>query len=132
MEGEKDPIAPAILISTPQNNDHFKYALDLFNHGYFWESHVYFEALWNTHGRSGPVAEFMKAAIKLGAAAIKFKLGQGASGKGHLARAIELLDYVKSLEGNHFLGFDLNLIIQSTTQCIDREQVDFKLIPSWS
>src|SRR5581483_2092778 len=45
--------------------------LDLFNHRYYWESHVEFESLWIACGRKGIVAEFVKGLIKLAAAGVK-------------------------------------------------------------
>lgn len=131
MEGEEDPVAMAIDLQDPAGNDHLRYAIDLFNHGYFWESHVYFEAIWNVHGRKGSIADFMKGMIKLGAAAIKFKLNHPMSGRAHLARAMELFDFVKSLEGSEFLGFDLEELSQKIAGSIDSGNVVFKIHPHW-
>ena len=131
MEGEKDPVSEKVDPLAPQMNKHFRYALDLFNHGYFWESHVYFEAIWNAHGRKGTTAEFMKGMIKLGAAAIKFKLDQTVSGEGHLARGMELFDYVKKEEGSPFLGMDLDAINASILEAMEKKKVDFNVYPLW-
>ena len=42
--------------------------IDLFNHGYYWESHECWENVWNRVGRRGLTADFMKALIKIAAA----------------------------------------------------------------
>lgn len=70
----------------------FCYGIDLFNYGYFWEAHVYFEAIWHFEQRKGPSADFLKALIKLCAAALKARMGSQEASKGHVLRAIELLE----------------------------------------
>jgi hypothetical protein len=113
MEGEQDPIVSPIDVKRPQFNEDFRYALDLFNHGYYWESHVYFEALWNAHGRHGPISDFLKGMIKLGAAGVKLALGQSGLAQGHKERAIDLFQALLDLEGEVFLGFRLRVLIES-------------------
>ncbi len=49
---------------------HKKNGVDLFNHGYYWESHEEWESLWHAAGRRGVVADgnrvFAVAATELG------------------------------------------------------------------
>jgi len=73
MEGKSEPIAAPLDLEHPETSPEFCYGIDLFNHRYYWESHVYFEALWNAHRRHGVVADFLKALIKLSAAGVKNK-----------------------------------------------------------
>lgn len=131
MEGEKDPIAPAIDPQHPEQNEFLRYSLDLFNHGYFWESHVYFEALWNTHQREGSIADFLKAMIKLGAAGVKIAIDQKQSALGHFDRAKELFESVKKAEGPVFLGFDLNFILSQIDSVDSSSLKCFEVHPSW-
>jgi predicted metal-dependent hydrolase len=49
----------------------YLYGFDLFNRGFFWEAHEAWESLWHANGRKGPVADFLKALIKLAAAGVK-------------------------------------------------------------
>lgn len=112
MEGQGDPVAPAIDAKRPETSDHLRFALDLFNHGYYWESHVYFEALWNAHGRTGAVADLLKAFIKLGAAGVKVSIGQAVTAEAHVERARELIRSVRSACGDSLLGFDLAALEQ--------------------
>lgn len=127
MHGKPEPIADKIDLIHPEENSYFKYALDLYNHQYFWESHVYFEALWNAHGRVNPVADFLKGLIKLGAAGVKLTIEQKAAALGHFARAQELFQSVKESQGDQFLGFNLTQIIQD----LDTPGQCFPLYPSW-
>jgi hypothetical protein len=126
MFEQGEPVASALDVAHTKDSDFLKYSIDLFNHGYYWESHVYFEALWNAHGRKGSVADFLKAMIKLGAAGVKFSIQQDENAKEHLIRAKEhlirakehlirakeLLSSVIASEGRIFLGFDLSDIIK--------------------
>lgn len=74
------------------NNDDYLYAIDLINFKYYWEAHVYLEAIWNAHNRVGPEADFCKALIKMSASVIKFELNSETSAQGHLDRALEILN----------------------------------------
>jgi len=112
MEGLPDPVADQIDIHSPQDNKFFRYALDLYNHGYYWESHVYFEALWNAHGRTGSVADLLKGMIKLGAAGVKILIHQVEAAQGHHMRARELFEEVMKQEGEVFLGMNLRKLIK--------------------
>jgi hypothetical protein len=71
------------------------HAIDLFNHGYYWEAHEAWESLWHAAGRAGPVAAWLKALIKLSAAAVKAREGNAAGVQRHARRARELLVQVR-------------------------------------
>ena len=107
MEGLGDPVSDPIDVNAPEKSEALRFGLDLYNHGYFWESHVYFESLWNAHGRQGSVADFLKGLIKLGAAGVKSRIHQAARAQEHFERASQLFRDVSAREGNMFLGFDL-------------------------
>ena len=68
----------------------YRYGIDLFNHGFYWESHEAWESLWHAAGRQGPVAVWLKALIKLAAAAVKLREGNGAGALRHARRSLEL------------------------------------------
>ena len=83
----KDTVTSASLAAHP----HYLYALDLFNHHYPWEGHVWLEALWHQVGRKGQMADFFKALIKLCAANVKEAMNAPKPAAGHRSRALELL-----------------------------------------
>ena len=68
----------------------YLYGLDLFNHGYYWEAHETWEALWHACKRTGPLADFLKALIKLAAAGVKAGEGKLVGVKTHATRAVDL------------------------------------------
>ncbi|MFZ4713166.1 MAG: DUF309 domain-containing protein [Bacteriovoracaceae bacterium] len=131
MEHEEEPMAEKVDLLMPQKNESLRYALDLFNHGYFWESHVYFEALWNAHGRIDDVAIFSQAMIKLGAAGVKLAINQDEAATGHLERAQELFVQLQTAHGTNFLGFSLNTILEQIKLSLEGELKLFPVYPLW-
>src|SRR5262245_31357021 len=65
----------------------YLHAIDLFNHGYYWEAHEAWESLWHACGRGGPVADLLKGLIKLAAAGVKVREGRPAGVASHARRA---------------------------------------------
>lgn len=74
----------------PIQSPEFLFALDLFNHGYYWEAHESWESLWHAAGHAGPVAVLLKALIKLAAAGVKAREGNAAGVRRHARRGAEL------------------------------------------
>lgn len=82
--------------------------IDLWNHGYYWEAHEAWEALWHAAGRKGPVADFFKGLIQLAVAGVKVRQGMEAAAMSHARRGRALLDLVHSQLGKRFFfGLDL-------------------------
>ena len=80
-------------------------AIDLFNSGYYWESHECWEAIWHAVGRRGTVADFLKALIKLAAAGVKAREGRPDGVQRHARRARELLQEISAhADGNDMFG----------------------------
>lgn len=86
----------------------YLHGFDLFNHGYFWEAHEAWEALWHGCGRQGTTADFLKGLIKLAAAGVKQREGMPAGVAGHVGRARELFALVATQTGRlDYLGLNL-------------------------
>lgn len=108
------PALPAPQAPTPDGwraAPHYLLGLDLFNHGYPWEAHEIWEQLWQACGRRGEMADFLKALIKLAAAAVKQREGKPAGVRSHATRAAALL---RRLHRTHesFLGLRLEELIE--------------------
>jgi hypothetical protein len=95
-ERKPAPLTP----SSYGDNVVYLYAIDLFNHGFYWEAHEAWEALWHVAGRSGPEADFLKGLIKLAAAGVKLREGRAAGVRQHADRAAELFRGVAESEVN--------------------------------
>src|SRR5262245_34075373 len=75
--------------------------IDLFNHGFYWEAHEAWEALWHATGRSGPVADFIKSLIQLAVAGVKHLEDKPEGMSSHALRAAEL---ARAAGFDEFLG----------------------------
>jgi uncharacterized protein len=82
--------APALDPEHWQASTAYLYGLDLFNAGFYWESHLEWESLWLAAGRRGAVADFLKGLIQLAAAGVKHREGRPDGVRGHAHRAAEL------------------------------------------
>lgn len=95
--GRHEPPAAPLDEASYRANETYLYALDLFNHGYYWESHEAWESLWHACGRHGGAADFLKGLIKLAAAGVKAREGRPAGVRQHADRAAELFGEVSGL-----------------------------------
>jgi hypothetical protein len=94
----------------------YLYGIDLFNGGYYWESHVAWESLWLASGRKGVTADFLKGLIKLAAAGVKALEGKPEGVKSHVTRAAELwrgLNRWADSEADPFMGFRIADLIRT-------------------
>jgi hypothetical protein len=88
----------------------YLHGIDLFNHGYYWEAHEAWEALWHAAGRRGTMADFLKALIKLAAAGVKMREGRPDGVISHARRAADLFRQVAAAVGGEdarYLGLGL-------------------------
>jgi hypothetical protein len=99
MYGQGPATAPALDPDRWHDSEAYRYGIDLFNHGFYWEAHEAWESLWHAAGRRGPIATWLKALIKLAAAAVKLREGNAAGARRHANRALELLEEVRSQSG---------------------------------
>lgn len=79
------------LAATLAADDDWRYAVDLFNGGWYWEAHEAWEGFWHALGRSTPEARFVQGLIHLAAAAVKIREGKPNGVARHTQRARDLL-----------------------------------------
>ncbi|HYQ91919.1 MAG TPA: DUF309 domain-containing protein [Candidatus Competibacteraceae bacterium] len=96
----------------------YRYGIDLFNYGYYWEAHEVWESLWRAHARTEPIARFLQALIALAAAGVKQRQGRvrgvqrhGERAKALLCQAAQPLDQPRT-----YLGLDWNRLLELATQ----------------
>lgn len=109
-EAAPDPLNPGRW----QDCRQYLYGLDLFNHGYYWEAHEAWEALWHASGKVGPTAVFLKGLIHLAAAGVKGREGRPAGVTGHARRAVELFERAAAEVGglkNRYMGLSFAELI---------------------
>ena len=94
-----------------RESETYLYGIDLFNHGFYWEAHEQWEALWVAAGKKGPVAEFMKGLIKLAACGIKARQGRARGIRHHAERAVRHFRKVREHAGSErFAGLALPVL----------------------
>lgn len=100
------------------------WAMDLFNHGFYWEAHEAWEGLWHAFGRSGPKADFVKGLIKLSAAGVKAREGNATGVTRHARRAAELLGLGLNdpSQGTIQMGLDAQWLVDQCQPLINSPQ----------
>jgi hypothetical protein len=93
--GEPEPHVDSFRVDKWYTSTAYLHGIDLFNAGFYWESHEQWEAIWHAVGRAGPVANFLKGLIKLAAAGVKLLEGRPVGVERHLRRACELFAAVR-------------------------------------
>ncbi|MEN8137331.1 MAG: DUF309 domain-containing protein [Bacteroidota bacterium] len=106
-----DPVAEPINFESFFESKEYLFAIDLINHGYYWESHVYFEAIWNAHLRVGPIANYCKALVKIAAGAIKYEQNKKESANRLFNGASDIFN---RLPNSFFLGITIDNLVQLT------------------
>jgi uncharacterized protein len=91
MQGHAIQAASPLASDSWQTSDEYRHGVDLFNHGFYWEAHEAWESLWHAAGRRGPMAVWLKALIKLAAAAVKLREGNERGALRHAHRSRELI-----------------------------------------
>ena len=72
---DKDTDAVSMDPLAWQRCEPYLFAIDLFNHRYYWEAHEELEAIWNGAGRTSRIARFVQGLIQAAAACLKAELG---------------------------------------------------------
>lgn len=90
MHGVPEPTPPPMDPDDPMASEAFLFGVDLFNRGFYWESHVWWEGLWHAHGRRGDMADLLKGLIRLAAAGVKAKGGKATGLREHALAAAGL------------------------------------------
>ena len=75
----------------PTPEDRWRYALDLFDHGYLWEAHEVLEQTWRELPVHSPERDLAQGIILASAALLKAHLGDDRSAAALCERAVGLL-----------------------------------------
>jgi len=96
-------------------NEDFLFGVDLFNAGYFWEAHTFWERLWALEQTAPEIRRLLQAIIQTAAACLKVREGQTAGARKLLARA-----GLESLDGQK-LGIDFDALARGARQFVEGE-----------
>jgi uncharacterized protein len=90
-------------------NRSYLMAIDLFNHGYYWESHEEWERLFRVSVPDSPTGQFLKGLVKLSAAGMKVREYSIHGVRRHAASAGEVFAEVAAItEQEVFCGLGIH------------------------
>lgn len=89
-ESEAEPVSELITIHNWFEHDDYLFGVDLFNAAFYWEAHVWWEAVWKALPK-GEVRDFVQGLIKIAAGCLKEAMGENDLAKMHCLRGHELM-----------------------------------------
>lgn len=89
-QGQADPLSYALSAENWREHEDYLYAVDLHNAGFFWEAHVWWEAVWKAT-LALEARAFVQGLIKATAGALKKRMQQIPVARDHAKRAHELM-----------------------------------------
>ena len=113
MHGSHEPLPPALDPDQWAASEAYRLGVDLFNHGFYWEAHEAWEGLWRDPATQQLTSDWLKALIKLAAAAVKAREGNPRGVERHARRAMELVDVVAGQlpgDATHYCGLSIALV----------------------
>lgn len=119
MYGAEKPRPEPLTPERWSDSETYLYGVDLFNHGFYWESHEAWESLWLAAGRRGPTAIWLKALIKLAAALVKLREGSSVGALRHSLRVQKLLKELQELTpdaAERYCGIEIAAVMELTRQ----------------
>lgn len=115
--GELERDLPDLNHSAGLDHPEFLYGIDLFNAGYWWESHEVMEAFWHASGMGTPAAHVLQAIIQCAAAHLKTLTDQD---DGAYKLFVMAEDHIHQAEDTN-LGLDLIGLLAETGAYITRD-----------
>jgi len=101
-----------------QKSERYLYAIDLFNHQYYWEVHEVMEKLWLETDKNSPEGIFLKGIIQLSVALLK---NIQSNSIGTLRLTKKALPKLRSQQ-DVYLGIDIEPFIEQFQLFIDEEE----------
>ena len=104
-----------VAVEAPLGSEAFRWGIDLFNHGYYWEAHEAWEPLWQAANPSAPCRSLFKGLILLAAAGVKIREGKQAAVARHAGRAAALFRQLMKAQDGRFetaLGMSPTLLAE--------------------
>ncbi|MFN8257542.1 MAG: DUF309 domain-containing protein [Bacteroidales bacterium] len=99
-----------------KNSEAWLYAIDLFNHGYFWEVHEILEHLWTKIGRNNETGLFLQGIILVSVALVKLKQNN-LKGYNYLMQKATLK---LKIQNDTTMGLDVNDLLNSVKSGVPR------------
>ena len=109
----EEPAANPLTPESWASNEDFLFGVDLFNAGFFWEAHTFWERLWALPATPPEIRRLLRAMIQTAAACLKVRQGQKAGARKLLGRAgLDSLDGRKHGVDLHALAADARRFVE--------------------
>ncbi len=108
--GQPEPSATYLPHDQWKKNETWLFGVDLYNFGFWWESHEMWEALWKLDRNPEQEKLFYRAVIQLAAANIKRFLDRVDVAQSLAMQAVEKL---KKIETSPWMGVDIPPLIEA-------------------
>ncbi len=121
LYGQEKPRPEPLDPERWSESEAYRYGVDLFNHGFYWEAHETWESLWLAAGRRGPTAHWLKALIKLSAGIVKLREGSSVGALRHALRVQQLLAELPeaaAVASPRYCGVEIAVVAELTRQVI--------------
>ena len=92
----------------------YLYGIDLFNHGYWWESHEALEAVWLAAGQKTETGQFVQGLILLAAAQLKRYMQQPRGAELLTESGVNKLSLVEGI----YLGVETAPLMAAAERCL--------------
>ncbi|MEX0732901.1 MAG: DUF309 domain-containing protein [Aquisalimonadaceae bacterium] len=100
-----------VLASAPDSPEQlrvcFLLGCDLYNHGYWWEAHEAWEAVWHAVNRTGTRGALLQALIQAGNAHLKLRMKRGNAVARLRSAVMEHIARIRSTPDTVCLGIDV-------------------------
>ena len=90
-----------------RDNTAYLWGVDLYNHGYAWEAHEAWEALWRAAKHDEAQATFLQGLIQCAAARVKARMDDARAAQRLLDRGLARLSRVRAQQGDDYMGLEL-------------------------
>jgi predicted metal-dependent hydrolase len=116
----RDPKGHSYGVAEPtpdavSKSEDYRYAVDLYNFGYWWECHEVLEGLWRAVGPKTEQGSFFQAVIDLAAGNLKLRMGKDSSAITLWSSALARLDTLPS----PYMGLDLHRVRSDLRSLLD-------------
>lgn len=126
--------------TAPARSELVRWGADLFNHGYYWEAHEAWEALWQSSREDPPLRQILKGLILLAATGIKVREGKRAAALHHGGKAYRLfqgVDKEQFMRLKAITGLDVDRLAECArvalpTQFASDTEVHYDPVPIFS
>ena len=90
----------------------YRWGIDLYNAGYYWEAHEAWEQLWRQAVAESPAHQLLQGLIQSTASALKARVQQWSACRKLADRGLDRLRQVAESNDMHHFGFDLPVFVE--------------------